>query len=642
MYICHAPIIERYITCPPLRVHFIMRYAASLALLALALAHSALAVATYSVTQVTTTVVTGGNTVENFAITGGTTASTDWIGVYLVGRCGTTVGSTCPSGSNAWAYVPAAGMTSGSTSIAVSIAVGSYRQYYFTGVAAPYTIKAIGAVFTITAATTVNIVTNKVVGTGSFVSATFPVGSGAQWIGLYVVGAPADATHPALWWQNTAGLTSVVTSTTTNHVAWQTPAGVSPLYEWRTFADAGYTVTAKSNAIATVQCRAGNTPQSTVQHLIFFSTENHSFDSYFARVCTAPAGSNPTCTTGWACCETMPTNIGTIVSLTDAQNAAFDPCHSGACETCEMNGGLMDKYRSGCSGSSNNNIAAAPATGTLDQHFAWAAQGSIADHYFQSASGASSENDMYLAYARGKFDDNAWVPNSAKGVQCYGASSKKNFDDTPTVLDLVDFCGVSWGVYPEQYNNAACYPNGYDASDIGASYSSTIADRAGHYKDSSALLTDISGGTLPAVSFVRSIGTHSEHPGNANSFATSQSFIKQFVDAIGASVAYKPNTVLCWSPDESGGFADHVAPPAGANPIDGQLWGPRKPLICVGDQVRVGGVAHTVLEDSSFIEFIEWNFLGNGVGQLGARDTITNNIGSLFDPAKTGVTIPSV
>ena len=46
------------------------------------------------------------------------------------------------------------------------------------------------------------------------------------------------------------------------------------------------------------------------------------------------------------------------------------------------------------------------------------------------------------------------------------------------------------------------------------------------------------------------------------------------------------------------------------------------------------------MEHSSIVKFLEWNYLGGKTGQLGARDAVVNNIGSLLDPTATGVTIP--
>jgi hypothetical protein len=46
------------------------------------------------------------------------------------------------------------------------------------------------------------------------------------------------------------------------------------------------------------------------------------------------------------------------------------------------------------------------------------------------------------------------------------------------------------------------------------------------------------------------------------------------------------------------------------------------------------------MEHSSVVKFIEWNFLGGETGQLGTRDAAVNGLGSLLDPAKTGVAVP--
>jgi len=47
------------------------------------------------------------------------------------------------------------------------------------------------------------------------------------------------------------------------------------------------------------------------------------------------------------------------------------------------------------------------------------------------------------------------------------------------------------------------------------------------------------------------------------------------------------------------------------------------------------------MEHSSIVKFIEWNWLGHKTGQLGTRDTVVNNLGSLLDPATTGVAVPA-
>ena len=122
--------------------------------------------------------------------------------------------------------------------------------------------------------------------------------------------------------------------------------------------------------------------------------------------------------------------------------------------------------------------------------------------------------------------------------------SPQNFNNI-TILDALGYCGVSVGMFPAGYAAAAsdsaptkpffstavsvfyvshshpivapvpgnpCYPLGFDATDVGFSYAASIADRPDVYADSQSLVARIQLGTLPSVSYVRSLGTASEHP----------------------------------------------------------------------------------------------------------------------------------
>jgi phospholipase C len=82
-----------------------------------------------------------------------------------------------------------------------------------------------------------------------------------------------------------------------------------------------------------------------------------------------------------------------------------------------------------------------------------------------------------------------------------------------------------------------------------------------------------------------------------------------------------------------------VAPPA-TSTIDNQPYGMRLPFLAVGPLARANYVSHVQMEHASLIKFIEWNWLGQTTGQLGTRDTVVNNLGSVLDPTATGVAVP--
>jgi phospholipase C len=118
------------------------------------------------------------------------------------------------------------------------------------------------------------------------------------------------------------------------------------------------------------------------------------------------------------------------------------------------------------------------------------------------------------------------------------------------------------------------------------------------------------------------------------------------IDVIRSSPDYQDNTLILLTWDEGGGFFDHVAPPASLPPeVDADdlgnpvPYGTRVPFLAIGPFAKAGTVSHKPMEHSSIVKFLEWNFLTE-VGQLKARDTAVNNIGSLLDPTKTGIQVP--
>jgi hypothetical protein len=62
--------------------------------------------------------------------------------------------------------------------------------------------------------------------------------------------------------------------------------------------------------------------------------------------------------------------------------------------------------------------------------------------------------------------------------------------------------------------------------------------------------------------------------------------------------------------------------------------------VAVGPFVTAGTISHVVMEHSSIVAFVEWNWLGQRTGQLAGRDAHVANLGSLLDPAATGTTVP--
>ncbi|CAF1226997.1 unnamed protein product [Rotaria sordida] len=599
----------------------------------------------------------GGTIGASWTVSGGVSnPNADWIGIYKSGRCGTTVGSSCPSGADAWSYVSGSG-TSGTQNIKSPSATGTYSIYYFQNDG--FTIKAISNSFFISSSCTglLLAITPETPVCGQTVVVSWCGATTSDiddWVAFWQIDSSPSTDHNYISyaWAYTYGGTTAKNQhpTASGQVSIQAPSlyGTYILYFCK---NNGYT-SPKSITVKVANpniCKSSPSTTSTVQHIIVIIPENHSFDSIYGRYCQAPTGSKPTCNIGPTCCEAAPSTVSgsSPKTLTNQQNLAYDPNHSSSCMICEINNGLMDRYVTGCSCSSPSNFAIADNT-TASGYHAWASSGALADNFFHSAPGASSQNNMYFATGKFLFWDNSVVPQNSNlnGARCYDKGNFKSYYST-TIADLLNYCGISWTFYAEGYDkkptSKQCYPSYYDATDNPFTYFPSLINSSQlvsqNFRDYTKLYSDISGGQLPAVSYVKGLGINSEHPG-FSTIAASQNIIQATINAISASNTYKENTVIFVVPDESGGYYDHVSPPP-ISTIDNKPYGARISVVAIGHQIKQNYVSHVQMEPSSVIKFIEWNWFNGPQGQLGTRDTVVNNIGDMFDDTKTGVMIPS-
>jgi phospholipase C len=393
----------------------------------------------------------------------------------------------------------------------------------------------------------------------------------------------------------------------------------------------------------------GPCPASKIDHLVVIVQENHTFDSYFGRWCTAPSGTSPACTDGAGCCERAPDTDPkgyAPVLLDDAANAAYDPNHQSTCESDEIDGGKMDRFVDSSVCGNPRNLAYADAT-TLQPYWDLAAGGAIADRYFQPVIGASAANDMFLFTARFVFDDNLAEPD-APGAECSFVTSTPVTFGGDTIGDELHAAGVSWTWYAEGFaamldaeeanrcpaapddcaTGLSIYPCIFDPGDIPAAYYGGFAKDPMTVRDYVSFAADLDARLLPQVAFIKGLGYHTEHPGQHTTISDGVRFVQSVIDAVAKS-DYAADTLILVVYDEGGGFFDHVAPPPA---VDAKPYGTRVPAIAVGPLARKGAVSHVTLEHSSIVKLIEWNWLG-GTGQLAGRDALVANLGSLIDPA---------
>ncbi|HVZ73393.1 MAG TPA: acid phosphatase, partial [Polyangia bacterium] len=139
-------------------------------------------------------------------------------------------------------------------------------------------------------------------------------------------------------------------------------------------------------------------------------------------------------------------------------------------------------------------------------------------------------------------------------------------------------------------------------------------ERTAHLKDYSDMVTAITMGKLPAVTWYKPTGNVNQHPGYAN-IDDGDSHIADLVAKLKASPQWA-HMVIVITYDEYGGQWDHVAVPKG------DLLGPgsRIPAIIISPYAKAGTVDHTQYDSASTIRLIEKRFGLAALPGITARD----------------------
>jgi phospholipase C len=195
---------------------------------------------------------------------------------------------------------------------------------------------------------------------------------------------------------------------------------------------------------------------------------------------------------------------------------------------------------------------------------------------------------------------------------------------TPSIGDDLNDAKVSWKYYGDQWNNYLNDPyqlnfgtNGANADEYcnicnpfqyDTSIMSSPAQVAAHIQDTVNLYTDITNGTLPAVSFVKPSGYVDGHP-SSSKLDLFEGFVKKIVDQVEASPTYTKDTVILITEDEGGGYYDSGY----VQPVDFFGDGTRIPLLVVANPKYLplrdaGYISHKYADHVSILKFIERNW----------------------------------
>lgn len=360
---------------------------------------------------------------------------------------------------------------------------------------------------------------------------------------------------------------------------------------------------------APVAAAAEPTPTSPIRHLVVLLQEDRSFDSYFGTFAGAEGTPGPICMPLQLPADTpcqQPYHLDTL------RTGALQ--HGAVAAQAGYNAGAMNGFAT-----AQRSTAAAQVMGYYDGsdlplYWNLATDYVLADHFFASAMGGSVTNHVFAIAGRP-------VPSGPTPASGW---------DYPTIFDRLQAAGVSWKYYVRNYKPTVTYRNQHTATG-GASQVARVPLLAmGRYVDDPSLrshivdeteyFSDLTAGSLPAVSFIVASGATEQAPSNVS---LGERHAATLITALMRSTAWQASLfVLSW--DDWGGWYDHVPPPQ----VDADGYGFRVPAILISPYAPPGRIDHSVYDFTSILRFIEVNW---SVSPLTARDATATSIGTALD-----------
>lgn len=389
---------------------------------------------------------------------------------------------------------------------------------------------------------------------------------------------------------------------------------------------------------------------SPIRHVIVLVQENRTFDNLFASSVLANGGPYPGA-------DTMQTATvdGNPRPLKEVPfEHPGDPSHTHAALMAEWNNGKMDGFGSdtvyttfGISVSEAGlAYAYLPAHETALYHL-MAARYALADENFAPRLVPTFASHYTLATAQSRLAGNpnsriwgcdakpgAAVPIFGEGETVMATGVFPCFDQ-PTIGDLLDNARVTWryytGPYDQSFNQTVNIYDAFRKIRYGPDWRRDVV------APSSRVLGDITSCRLPQVSFVMPTALNSDHAGSLSSSGPGwvASIYLALVQTHDTRCDYYKDSAMVVTWDDSGGWYDHVAPPAGPA---GTTWGFRIPILVISAWARSNYdprhpqappfISHTRRESTAITAFIEKNW---SLGNMGQRDAGDDDLSDMFD-----------
>jgi phospholipase C len=369
---------------------------------------------------------------------------------------------------------------------------------------------------------------------------------------------------------------------------------------------------------------AAATGPAQIQHVVFIVKENHTFDNYFG---TFPGADGVT---------TGRLSNGQVVPLGHTPDPLLaDIEHTPQAAQTAYDGGKMDGFNkiTGAIQAGQDVALSQYHQSDIPNYWAYARHFLLADHFFTPILGPSFPNHLVTiagtsnqAIANVHYGiPNTWGCDSGPhaSVMARGPRGNQYFTypcfSIPTLADELDAKGLSWRYYAPPQAQPGYIWNSFDAI---RSVRLNATRWQAHIMPDTSFLTDVQQGTLPAVSWLVTDPSNSDHP--PASVCQGENWTVRQLNALMTSPLWQSTAVfLTW--DDFGGFYDHVAPPQ----VDPWGYGMRVPLLILSPYVKAHTVYHGLAQFGSVVRFVEQRF---GLASLGNRDNAgTNDLMDAFN-----------
>ncbi len=377
--------------------------------------------------------------------------------------------------------------------------------------------------------------------------------------------------------------------------------------------------------------RPNSSPGQYIKHVVIVMQTNRSFDNLFATFPGADGATTGKMHGG----QTIALKAGDLYSPKLFQN-------SREASIADYDGGAMDGFsqvyvdRAPCPTCAYQYVKPAQ----IQPYWTMAKRYVLADRMFPTENSGDFSAHQDLIRGSSAMDSHKslidfpthgpWGCDAQKGTQTplitqsnqYIAGGPAPCLSYATLRDLLDAKKVSWKYYaPPLFTGglSGAYWNAFDAIAAvryGPEWTTNVSS------PETNVLTDISKGTLGAVSWVSPNDQDSDHAGFGKS-DTGPKWVAQVVNAVGKSKYWNSTAiVVLW--EDWGGWYDHVPPPQ----LDYAGLGIRVPMIVISPYAKTSYVSHTQYEFGSVVSFVEdvW-----ALGRLGTTDTRATSIGDVFD-----------